>query len=118
MKISLGATLLAFSFLSAAGAPAAFSAGTAHLLVDANPGPPDLTRNLGYNPPAQLTELAPGVTLAVADAEPADALAAQDCDLVVVGSRGLHGLKSLGSVSERVAHRADSSVLVVRSKSG
>src|SRR5436305_12362592 len=58
MKISLGATLLAFSFLSTAGAPAAFSAGTAHLLVDANPGPPDLTRNLGYNPPTQLTELA------------------------------------------------------------
>lgn len=35
-------------------------------------------------------------------------------DLVVVGSRGLHGLRSLGSVSERVAHRAHSSVLVVR----
>jgi nucleotide-binding universal stress UspA family protein len=35
-------------------------------------------------------------------------------DLVVVGSRGLHGLKALGSVSERVAHQADCSVLVVR----
>jgi nucleotide-binding universal stress UspA family protein len=35
-------------------------------------------------------------------------------DLVVVGSRGLHGLRSLGSVSERVAHRAHCSVLVVR----
>lgn len=35
-------------------------------------------------------------------------------DLVVVGSRGLKGLKSLGSVSERVAHRAHSPVLVVR----
>ena len=35
-------------------------------------------------------------------------------DLVVVGSRGLHGLKALGSVSERVAHQALSSVLVVR----
>ncbi|HEX4930217.1 MAG TPA: universal stress protein, partial [Gaiellaceae bacterium] len=33
-------------------------------------------------------------------------------DLIVVGSRGLHGLRSLGSVSERVAHRAHSSVLV------
>lgn len=35
-------------------------------------------------------------------------------DLVVVGSRGLKGLKALGSVSERVAHRAHSPVLVVR----
>ena len=38
-------------------------------------------------------------------------------DLVVVGSRGLHGLRSLGSVSERVAHRAHCSVLVVREAS-
>jgi nucleotide-binding universal stress UspA family protein len=35
-------------------------------------------------------------------------------DLVIVGSRGLHGLNALGSVSERVAHRASCSVLVVR----
>ena len=49
---------------------------------------------------------APAVDVLVAAAEPAD--------LVVVGSRGLHGLKALGSVSERVAHQARSSVLVVR----
>jgi nucleotide-binding universal stress UspA family protein len=35
-------------------------------------------------------------------------------DLVVVGSRGLHGLNALRSVSERVAHQAACSVLVVR----
>jgi nucleotide-binding universal stress UspA family protein len=35
-------------------------------------------------------------------------------DLVVVGSRGLKGLKALGSVSERVAHEARGPVLVVR----
>jgi nucleotide-binding universal stress UspA family protein len=40
--------------------------------------------------------------------------AAADADLLVVGSRGLHGLKALGSVSERVAHQAESSVLIVR----
>ena len=40
--------------------------------------------------------------------------AAAGADLLVVGSRGLHGLKALGSVSERVAHQARSSVLVVR----
>ncbi len=47
---------------------------------------------------------------------PVDCLveASSDADLVVVGSRGLHGLAALGSVSERVAHRARSSVLVIR----
>jgi nucleotide-binding universal stress UspA family protein len=42
------------------------------------------------------------------------AAASESADLVVVGSRGLHGLKALGRVSERVAHQARSSVLVVR----
>jgi nucleotide-binding universal stress UspA family protein len=40
--------------------------------------------------------------------------AAAEADLLVVGSRGLHGLKSLGSVSERVAHAARCSTLIVR----
>jgi nucleotide-binding universal stress UspA family protein len=54
------------------------------------------------------------------DEDPVDALvrASMEADLVVVGSRGLHGLKALGSVSERVAHQAHSSVLVVRTGSG
>jgi nucleotide-binding universal stress UspA family protein len=39
---------------------------------------------------------------------------AADADLLVVGSRGLHGVRALGSVSERVAHEARSSVLIVR----
>jgi nucleotide-binding universal stress UspA family protein len=34
--------------------------------------------------------------------------------LIVLGSRGLKGLKALGSVSERVAHQAPCSVLIVR----
>lgn len=47
---------------------------------------------------------------------PADALvaAAKSADLVIVGSRGLHGPRALGSVSERVAHTAPCSTLVVR----
>ncbi|HWH14955.1 MAG TPA: universal stress protein, partial [Miltoncostaeaceae bacterium] len=39
---------------------------------------------------------------------------AATADLLVVGARGVTGIASLGSVSERVAHRAESSVLVVR----
>jgi nucleotide-binding universal stress UspA family protein len=35
-------------------------------------------------------------------------------DLIVVGSRGLTGLAAIGSVAERVAHRAPCSVLIVR----
>ena len=47
---------------------------------------------------------------------PAEALAAaaKTADLVVVGSRGLHGMRALGSTSEQVAHGAPCSVLVVR----
>lgn len=54
----------------------------------------------------------------VEDRSPVDALvsASRSADLVVVGSRGLHGLRALGSVSERVAHRAHASVLVVRER--
>jgi nucleotide-binding universal stress UspA family protein len=47
---------------------------------------------------------------------PVDVLiaAAEGADLVVLGNRGLHGLAALGSVSERVAHHAPCSILVVR----
>ena len=47
---------------------------------------------------------------------PVDALvdASRHNDLIVVGSRGLHGMRSLGSVAERVAHRAMCPVLIVR----
>lgn len=59
-------------------------------------------------------------TLAVVAAErhPVDALcnASRDVDLLVVGSRGLRGPRALGSVAERVAHRASCSVLVVRGR--
>lgn len=52
---------------------------------------------------------------AFVDGPPVAALvaASHDADLLVVGSRGLHGVRALGSVSERVAHQANCSVLVV-----
>jgi len=61
-----------------------------------------------------LEELAPSVVLD--PRKPVEALVdlAAEADLLVVGSRGLHGPRALGSVSERVAHRAPSSVFVVR----
>jgi nucleotide-binding universal stress UspA family protein len=70
----------------------------------------ELTETLGRRPGIQ-----------VADGDPVDAIltAASDsgCRLLVVGSSGRTGLKALGSVSERVAHRAPCSVLVARPKS-
>lgn len=38
----------------------------------------------------------------------------ESADLIVVGSRGLRGVRALGSLSERIAHEATCSVLVVR----
>lgn len=57
-----------------------------------------------------------GLDLVCRDAKPIPALleAAAHADLMVLGSRGLRGLRALGSVSERVAHRARSSLLIVR----
>jgi nucleotide-binding universal stress UspA family protein len=50
------------------------------------------------------------------DRHPVPALvdAGRKADLLVVGSRGLHSIRALGSVSERVAYQAPCSVLVVR----
>jgi nucleotide-binding universal stress UspA family protein len=55
-------------------------------------------------------------TVAHGSGRPADAIveAADGASIVVVGSHGRTGLSALGSVSERVAHRAPCSVLVVR----
>jgi nucleotide-binding universal stress UspA family protein len=40
----------------------------------------------------------------------------EQISLTVVGSRGLTGVKALGSVSERIAHSSEGSVLLVRPK--
>ena len=53
-----------------------------------------------------------------AQGDPGDVIvrAAEDADLVVVGSRGLNPIQRLllGSVSSKVVHRAECDVLVVR----
>ena len=51
---------------------------------------------------------------------PVDVLvaASTDVDLLVVGNRGLHGLRALGSVSERVVHEARCTVVVARMPAG
>jgi nucleotide-binding universal stress UspA family protein len=55
---------------------------------------------------------------AIDERPPVEALVEESAgvDLVVLGSRNLHGVAALGSVSERVAHRATCSVLVVRDR--
>lgn len=65
--------------------------------------------------PGAIPAARPGIE--VTERKPLAALveASGEADLVVVGNRGRHGLKSLGSVSERLAHQARCSVLVVRS---
>jgi nucleotide-binding universal stress UspA family protein len=89
----------------------------------------DLARELGTRLDATVTAvIARGATtdlqvsadtvdaVHIDERDPVDALldAAGTSDLLVLGARGLHGLRALGSVSERVAHRASASVLVVR----
>lgn len=65
---------------------------------------------------AELRRLAAPHQVEAHAGRPVEALveAAETADLLVVGARGVRGIRSLGSVSERVAHRASSSVLVVR----
>jgi nucleotide-binding universal stress UspA family protein len=57
-----------------------------------------------------------GLELRRAEEHPVPALvaASQEADLLVVASRGLRGVRALGSVSERVAHQAHCSLLVYR----
>jgi nucleotide-binding universal stress UspA family protein len=62
----------------------------------------------------RVRENAPLVELVAGHPVDAVVAASTGAGLLVVGSRGLHGLRSLGSVSERVAHAAACSVLVVR----
>jgi len=66
--------------------------------------------------PVDADAAAGGEEIEWSELPPVDALVrvAAGADLVVVGSRGLRGVRALGSVSERVGHLAPCSVLVVR----
>ena len=55
-----------------------------------------------------------GFLLTDDERDPVDAFSDVAADLLVLGSRGLRGVHALGSVSERAAHRAGCSVLVIR----
>jgi nucleotide-binding universal stress UspA family protein len=55
-----------------------------------------------------------GLPLQMEAESPVQALDAVDADLIVMGSRGVRGVRALGSVSEAVGHAARASVLVVR----
>jgi nucleotide-binding universal stress UspA family protein len=59
-------------------------------------------------------QIAPDVELHTATAIDALVVASEHAGLVVVGSRGLRGIRALASVSERLGHEAECSVLVVR----
>lgn len=67
----------------------------------------------------EMIEEATGASPTVADAPGhvagriCEAASADGSSLIVIGRRGLSGIRALGSVSERVAHQAPCSVLVV-----
>ena len=44
--------------------------------------------------------------------------ASEAADLLLVGSRGLRGLRAIGSVSEQLGHQSASSILIVRDAPG
>ena len=74
----------------------AVAAGEAAMIEGDGEWPRRVERHAGAEPVATLTERS------------------READLVVVGSRSLHGVRALGSVSERVAHGSSRSVLGAR----
>jgi nucleotide-binding universal stress UspA family protein len=100
---SLAALELAKSMLSAAGGRA-----TGHALVAAA-ADFDLSEIERRAAPLSVVQEGSRAVKALTDASEA-------ADLLIVGARGLSGATALGSVSERVAHGAECSVIVARSK--
>ena len=61
-----------------------------------------------------------GLTVERDARHPVDALckASESADLLLVGSRGLRGVKAMGSISEQIGHQSACSVLIVRGAPG
>lgn len=98
--------------------PSLQALGIARQIVDQHGGRPELRGFVAGRMPngGQPPDPVDGVPVEALRGRVPDALAGlgDSVDLIVMGARGLKGAKALGSVSERVAHKAASSVLVVR----
>jgi nucleotide-binding universal stress UspA family protein len=81
--------------------------GRGRRLVPGGPQAADVEAARRAVPGVQVDERQPVAALVAAVRE-------ADADLLIVGARGLRGLRAIGSVSERVAHEAPCSVMVVR----
>lgn len=87
-------------------------------LLSVDPGPHGDPSRTAVEAADLTTALGRGPTVVREAGEPSQRIlelaASEHIALVAIGSRGLTGVRALGSVSERVAHRAPCSVLVAR----
>jgi nucleotide-binding universal stress UspA family protein len=87
-------------------------------LMSVDPGPHGDPTRIAEDAVRLAEELGVAPAIVRASGHPGERIvetaASEAVSLIAVGSRGLTGLRSLGSVSERVAHRAPCSVLVAR----
>lgn len=99
--------------------PAAVYAATWSLAGEAEPGFGDRARDTASKALSDVARLQPGIDRdsRAVRGQPAEVLLreSQDADLLVVGSRGLGGFKSLllGSVGQQVVHHATCPVVIV-----
>ena len=82
------------------------------------PRPPASPSRSSPQPAAKRSSATPAWADRVQTWDPADPVGAlversRTVDLVVVGSRGVHGMQTIGSVSERIAHQAHCTALIV-----
>jgi nucleotide-binding universal stress UspA family protein len=99
--------------------PAAVYASTWGLPADAEAGFDELARDIAAEAMSEAARLEPGVDREsrAISGQPSHVLVqeSRDADLLVVGSRGLGGFRSLllGSVGQQVAHHATCPVVIV-----
>jgi nucleotide-binding universal stress UspA family protein len=87
-------------------------------LLSVDPGPHGDPKQIAADAVRLAEELGVAPAVVRASGHPAERIiemaAGEAVSLIAVGSRGLSGLRALGSISERVAHRAPCSVLIAR----